>query len=1167
MKTLKSLPFGLPAIAASLALGMVPSADAQEPYNSLYLQPVASLAQPGSEKTARRTDVKRTANILDRRVDVSVVNSNLVDALQTIVESVDGKVSHTDDIKSYNKRVSFSKKGSSLKEAISTLLKGTGFEAYLVPPGEIVVRRSTGKESAQDTGSIRITVKDASNNKGLLGVSLEMKAANRALVTGDNGSVVFRGIPAGTYEVIARRIGFSTVRQEVKVVAGEVGSIEIRLPVMATSLTEVVTAGAAERAKLEVGTSIATIDVAEIMKTTPVSSVSQLLATHVPGITAIAGSGGVGSPTRIRIRGNTSIEGNNEPIYIIDGVRISNDVSTQQANTIYAGVYGSSGMNDFAQRIDDIDPNMIESIEVLKGPTASTLYGSEAANGVIIIKTKRGKAGPTRWTVRADHRELIQSKNYAYGQRLSGYYPTGNAGINPTCNLTSITNGSCIPTGDILGFNMLQDDRFSPLGRGYTQSFGANVDGGVEKLQFSLSLNRTNQLGNAKLPDVNREYIENSRGGKKLDNDIVRPNARNVNNASARINGIMTDNSDFSIQATFGQSYMRAGNNGMTGVLSEVRTPTDIAPVGGWTDWNGTRSQEVKKFTGVAVVNARPQWRGIALNGSGTFGLDFNLNDDVFYIPRGSCTPLCTSTSDRGVTGYVNAGRASDNVRTIRLVGGGAGSPVDFARIDMRFGMDYSKNNKWNLYGNASGLRLGQMFYAANTVGTIQDIGDARATAGWFYEPTVNIRNKLFLTVGLRADYGSALGDQVIPKYPKWNGSWIVSEETFFPESFRSFVDVFRVRFAYGQAGIMPTSNARVRTYSMSSGFVNDGDSPLTATGTYAQLTGPGNLWVRPERTKEYEGGFEIDFLNQKYGLDVTAFRKETKDAIQGSPLAGSIGAFVTYQSKRNVGHISNSGFEISGYALAIDNPNITYKLNANISRAANKLTKRDPGVVSFISLNAGGDMYTGNQTLVVEGYPLFSRFAYELLGFSDVNGDGYIDLNEVRVGDSLVYVGSPQPKFSGGINHTIGLLNNKLMINANFLYTRGQTQFNAFNKSQKDNILAGQGVGSLQEQACYAASVANGNRRATDWCFFESTNTLRFEALGISFQVPQHLVKRMRAASARVSLNANNLAIWSNYSGVDPNVNTTQVNLNGMEAGAAFARPRELGFSFSVTF
>lgn len=1167
MKTLKSLPFGIPAIAASLLMGAVPSLQAQAQDGSPGMATVSSLASLLGSDTQVPPAAKQPASILDKTVEVAVVNSNLVDALQAIVGSVNGKVSHTEDLKKFSKRVSYAKKGRSLKDAISELLSETGFEAYLVPPGEIVIRRSTGKQAPQDSTSVRITVRDASTNRGLVGATIELAGINRSQVTADNGTALFRNVPAGKYTATIRRIGYSTIRQEIVVEGTEQISIDVSLTVMASSLTEVVTTGAAERAKYEVGTSIATVDVDEIMKTNPVSTVSQLLATRIPGLVATPSSGAVGAPTRIRIRGNTSIEGNNEPIYIVDGIRVSNDVTTSQTNTIYAGVRGGNGENDFSQRIDDIDPHMIESIEVLKGPTASTLYGSEAANGVIIIKTKRGQAGPTRWTVRGDRREFLQGKDYPYGMRQKGYSLSSSSTLNQTCNLQSLVTGTCIPLeGELIGFNMLRNSEFTPVGNGFTQSFGASVNGGVERIRYSLSLNRTDELGNAKLPNVNKKYIEDARGGKKLPKEIVRPNARDVTQASARIDGLLSSNSDFSLQATFGQSYMRAGNQGMAAILRDVREEDNLLPVEYWEDWNGTRSQDVKKIIGAAVVNTRPQWRGIQFNGSGTFGWDFNLNDDMFYIPRGSCVPLCTA-NDRGLIGYVNAGRKTDHVKSLRLIGGGIASPTDYLRIDMRLGMDYTKVNNWNLYGNAEQLRLGQRFYAAGKVNTIQDIGDARATAGWFYEPTLNIRNRLFFTVGVRGDAGSAMGDEVSPKFPKWNASWIVSEESFFPERLRDFVDVLRFRVAYGKAGIMPTSNARLRTYSMSSGFVNDGDTPGTATGTYAQLTGPGNLWIRPEQTKEYEGGFEIDFLDQRFGLDVTYFRKNTYDAIQGIPLAGSIGAGVTYQSKRNIGHVQNTGFEISTNARIVDNDKLSYYLNGHISRAANKLTKRDPGVLLFSDLNASGDLYSGNQTRVVEGYPLFGRWAYEFLGFEDIDGNGLIDLNEVRVGDTLRYIGSPQPKFSGGLNHSLGLFQNKVFVTAGFSFVYGQTQYNSFIRTYKDNLLDGQGAGSLASQACIAASTANGNRRATDWCFFENTNTLRFQTLGIGYQLPTHLAQRMKAASARVNLNANNIAVWTNYSGRDPNVNSTPVNLNGMEAGSVFAKPREIGFSFSVTF
>lgn len=1119
---------------------------------------------PAADSESRKVGSK---SILDVEIPLKIVNAKLVDAIRAIVKSVDATVTYGNDFSAISKKVSIDARKLTLKEAITKALEGTGYEAYLMPPNEIVVRRTPSRKVNSDSMSVRITVKNKATDSVVPGASIEIPALARAQLTGDAGHTVFRQIPAGTYKILVRRIGYATASQEIIVDPEKTNSIVVYLNLMASTLTEVVTTGAASRAKLEVGTSIATLDVEEIMRTAPVTTVSELLAQHIPGVIGTYSQGTVGAPTRIRIRGNTSIESDNEPMYIVDGIRVSNDVTTEQVNQFYSGVVGGRGQNAFSQRIDDLDPNMIESIEVLKGPTASTLYGSEAANGVIIIKTKRGKVGPTRWNARVSHRELIQSKDYPFAQRQLGTTLLGNAQAYQVCDLQGYHYGTCTPIeGAVLGFNMLRHKDFTPIGRGYNQSYGGSVSGGVERLQFSFNFTRTNQLGNPKMPKVNEEYIREARGGAPLSKEILRPNARNSDNVNFGFNGILNQVTNFMLTTAISQSYMRSGNNGMEAVINEVREENSRLPLDSWRDWNATRSQEIKKVTISGGLTSNPQIRGVKLTTSANFGWDFNLNDDIYHVPPGSCEPTCQSVTDPGIAGFVNGGRKTNQVRSGRLITGVTLNPTSFARIDLRGGVDLSKSSMWNLYGAAEELTPGYLFYRAGKFNRIQDLADVRATAGWFYEPSINLRNKLFLNVGMRGDYGSALGAEVSPRYPKWNGSWILSEETFFPAGLKNYVDVVRIRMAYGQAGIMPTSLARVRTYNNRTGFVRDDDLPGSATGSYIALNNPGNLWVRPERTKEYEGGFEIEVLDQRFGLDVTAFRKYTKDAIQGVPVAASIGSELQYHIKRNLGHIVNSGFELSGRAEILRRDNVNYRVRAHVSRAANKLYKMDEGMIRFTDMGTSGDLYSGNVSRIVEGYPLFGRWAPEFLGFYDEDGDGKINWNEVRVGDTLVYIGSPQPKLQGGFANSIGLLGGTLSLNANFSFVYGQNQYNSLVATYRSNLIGPQGAGSLEEQACMAASYTTG-RPSTHWCFFETVNTLRFDALSLTTQLPRHLVSRLKAASASVSINASNLWLWTGYSGKDPHVNSTPVNLNNMEAGTVFARPKELGVSLSITF
>jgi TonB-dependent SusC/RagA subfamily outer membrane receptor len=266
---------------------------------------------------------------------------------------------------------------------------------YTAPNGQIVIERS----AAQDTmGVILGDVVDSAARKGIQQVRIAIQGTKRATLTGEDGAYRLMSVAPGTYVVTAHLLGFRAQQRKVTVRAGDTVRADFVLTSVSTRLSDVVTTGSGERRRVEVGNSIATIDAEKIVQTMPIRNVSDLLATRVPGASVLSSGGSVGSGSQIRIRGISSLTSNNDPIVIVDGIRV-------EAKYTITGNFGEGAPArnqafpnaSATSRLDDIDPNTIESIDVLRGPSAASLYGSDAANGVIVIKTKRGRPGPTRW--------------------------------------------------------------------------------------------------------------------------------------------------------------------------------------------------------------------------------------------------------------------------------------------------------------------------------------------------------------------------------------------------------------------------------------------------------------------------------------------------------------------------------------------------------------------------------------------------------------------------------------------------------------------------------------------------------------------------------------------------------------------------------------------------
>ncbi|MDQ6829332.1 MAG: TonB-dependent receptor plug domain-containing protein, partial [Gemmatimonadota bacterium] len=218
-------------------------------------------------------------------------------------------------------------------------------------------------------------------------------------ITNSDGRVTVRGVKPGTHQIRVLRVGYAEQKKAVVVTAGADASVEFSLSTAAFTLAPTVSTATGETRRVELGNSIAQIDAAKVAETSPISNVADMLNSRAPGVSVISGTQ-TGTGQRVRIRGTNSLSLTNEPIYVIDGIRM-----TSTASSI---AFGSGGNNP--SRVGDIDPAEIENIEIVKGPSAATLYGTDAANGVIVITTKRGRAGKTRINAFVEN-GLIKDRN------------------------------------------------------------------------------------------------------------------------------------------------------------------------------------------------------------------------------------------------------------------------------------------------------------------------------------------------------------------------------------------------------------------------------------------------------------------------------------------------------------------------------------------------------------------------------------------------------------------------------------------------------------------------------------------------------------------------------------------------------------------------------------
>ncbi|HET7321298.1 MAG TPA: TonB-dependent receptor plug domain-containing protein, partial [Longimicrobiaceae bacterium] len=382
---------------------------------------------------------------------------------------------------------------------------------------------------------------DPSTGAPLLGVRVMVRGTALGAFTNAQGQYSIRNIPAGQYDVNATLIGRAPGSQQVTLAAGAAVTVNFQLAQTALTLEGlVVTATGEQQRAREVGVAVGKVNVDEQVELAAVNDVSDVLQGRVAGVSVLAASGTAGSGARIRIRGSNSMSLSNDPLLIIDGVR------AESGGGAFLDVGGQN-----ISRLEDLNPENIETIEVLKGPSASALYGTAAANGVIVITTKKGRAGETRFHAYTEQGTVSDATDYP--ANFNGYCSIpGVADSFSYCDIGTLSNPDLVALGikqdSIASFNPLEDSRSTPFETGRSQKYGVNVSGGSNLATYFVSAD-----------------FEDENGLYKYDlNDLERKNFR------ANLRGQLTDELGLTLTSGYINSEFRLpqNDNNALGVVS-----------------------------------------------------------------------------------------------------------------------------------------------------------------------------------------------------------------------------------------------------------------------------------------------------------------------------------------------------------------------------------------------------------------------------------------------------------------------------------------------------------------------------------------------------------------------------------------------------------------------
>jgi len=869
-------------------------------------------------------------------------------------------------------------------------------------------------------------------------------------------------------------IGYRPLNQRVRV-----GDTSLRIVVtpMVVNLEEVVVTGTTEATqRKQLGNSVATIQTSEVVQVAAATSLGQLLNGRATGVTIQPRMGFVGGGPRLKVRGAATFFLGTEPIIYIDGIRADSRASTTNSS--------QGGRNaEMVSRLNDINSEDIESIEIIRGPAAATLYGTEASNGVVQIITKKGQAGA--------------KPEFEVSTRQGANWFRDPEGRLPTLYSRNAA-------GQVVTLNILE--REAAAGRpffrnGYSRGYSASLRGGSDLLQYYGSVGWDDDEG-------------------------VEP-TNTANRFSSRLNMTLTPNSKFQITAGLGVADGRVDIPNSSNLFSMfyadaalLDTPRrgffTAPPDAFWRNFEFRQDYRRTTLSVDASYRIRPWLRqrvraGLDLTNEDNKSLNqrMSVNDGQFFglaarlgSIRQERVAASNRTLDYNLSASTNLGQQLTSTTTV--------------------GAQYFRRSLQTV------TALGTEF-PARGVSTVSSAAirqgfedfEENATVGLFAQQQLGWKDRFFFTAAVRGDDNSAFGknyDFVV--YPKIGLSWAISEEPFWPQGFSNR---FRVRAAFGASGQQPSTFAAVQSFRP----VTGGNGAATvSTGSI------GNPDLQPERSRELELGFEGAFLDDRVGVDVSYYSKNTVDAILLLPVPPSLG----YVGSRfvNAGEIGTSGIEAQVTGQVIDKQNLKWALGLNFSK--NNSEVKDLGGAEFLSQ----DVWAGFRV----GFPVNSYFQRRVVSATlDANGRAQNILCDGGPGASPVpcasaprlFMGRQTPKVEGSFTSELLLLG-RFRLFGLVDFKRGHRLWNAdfsvscrFLPRCRENYFP-------QEFDPVTLAYVQLSDDAFVEPYIQDAGFFKLRELSLGYTVPDRVAQLIGGKRATITVAGRNLAQWgTKYWSFDP--------------------------------
>jgi len=996
---------------------------------------------------------------------------------------------------------------------------------------------------------IKGNVLEEESKIAIIGATIRIKGQKTGTVSNAQGNfqLKIKSFPA---TLIVSSVGFRS--QELEFYEAT-EPITVYLTDDQNRLSSLVVVGYGTQKRSDLTGSVASVQVSQLKDAAPTSFVDALQGL-VSGVQVTSTSGAPGATSIVRIRGGNSITGGNDPLYVIDGFPIYNDNKAGDAGSATATVGTASGLNP----LSSINPGDIESIDILKDASATAIYGSRGANGVVIITTKKGKAGKS-----------IVSYDGSFGtQTLSHKIDLLNA--QQWATYYNDAQGKAVFTQDQINSYATNstDWQNAAFRTAATQNHQITFSGGNEKTQFSSSLGYLGQDGIVINTDfkrytgrisVNSKLSTNFNVGLNLNESYSTSNAATTGNITAILymppvipvydaNGVYT----------LYNNYNTSGSGNPIAYLNTVTNQSNLQRTLG----SAFGEYEIIKGLKAKVL----------------IGADLLTNRQYSYIPK----PLYESISsggsaslrDKFTTNWLNENTLSYSTTINKL-----------HNIDLLGGFTQQKSETTGNVSNSTGFANDATEYydlASASTPTV-----ASSYSGWTLESFLgrlnyNYDHKYFLSASFRADGSSRLGaNNKWGYFPSASFGWQLDKEAFFKNIANSIkLSNSKLRLSYGRTG-----NSEIDPYQslslLSSNLYPNGS---TSTNTGFSPISIKNENLKWETTDQYDAGIDLAFFNQRIKFTADFYYKRTHDLLISKYVPYSSGFPVSLQ---NIGEVENKGFE-----LALNTENIKGKFNwtTNATFSVNRNKVLSLGGVDQIII--GGSTQVGN--IIMVGKPLGAFYGLKTDGlytaanlptdlsttilasgtavgdikYKDLNGDGKI----TTAADQTI-IGNAQPKFIFGLTNTFNYQNFDLSVfvqgsygNQIYSYILRQLQTpNGFNNSIvgfADHYTATNTTAQYER-----ANTAINNSTNSDLYVYDGSY-VRLKTVTLGYTLPKNILTKIKASNIRLYVSGQNLLTVSKYLGFDPDVNSysQDASRQGVDLGS-YPTAKSITGGVNITF